>query len=71
MVTVNHDPERWLADYERDGYLVVEDCIDADTLRTLQDKVGQILDSPDSMPDRLRRHIQFRTHLSRRCATRR
>jgi ectoine hydroxylase-related dioxygenase (phytanoyl-CoA dioxygenase family) len=54
-----HDPERWIADYQSDGYLVVEDCIDPETLRTLQDKVGRILDDPESLPDRLRHHVQF------------
>jgi ectoine hydroxylase-related dioxygenase (phytanoyl-CoA dioxygenase family) len=61
---VHYDPERWIADYQSDGYLVVEDCIDPETLGTLQAKVGRILDDPDSLPDRLRRHIDFeRTYL--------
>lgn len=56
---MRYDPDRWIADYQRDGYLVVEDCVDPDTLRTLQEKVGRILDNPESLPDHLRQHVQF------------
>lgn len=56
---MRHDPQRWIADYQSDGYLVVEDCIDPHTLQTLQDKVGRIVNDPDSVPDQLRQHVQF------------
>ena len=63
---MRHEPERWAADYKRDGYLVVEDCLDPDTLRTLQDKVGGILADPDGVPAGLRHHVQKeRSYLER------
>jgi ectoine hydroxylase-related dioxygenase (phytanoyl-CoA dioxygenase family) len=55
---VRHDPERWTTDYKRDGYLVVEDCLDAETLRTLREKMDRILTDPESLPARLRTHVQ-------------
>ncbi len=64
---MRHEPERWIADYARDGYLVVEDCVDAETLNTLRDKVGRILSDPDGVPEPLRRHVQTeRSYLDER-----
>lgn len=49
---------QWSRDYERDGYLVVEDCVDQRTLDGIRAKVEPILSDPDSLPSRLRRHVQ-------------
>jgi ectoine hydroxylase-related dioxygenase (phytanoyl-CoA dioxygenase family) len=55
---MRREPERWTTDYKRDGYLVVEDCLDPSTLATLREKLDPILSDPDGLPDHLRRHIQ-------------
>lgn len=52
------DPQQWQADYERDGYVVVENCLDANTLSTLQDQIDRILADPDGLPPNLRTHVQ-------------
>lgn len=54
---MRYEPERWTTDYARDGYLVVEDCIDADTLDALRRTVDPILSDPDSVPPGLRTHV--------------
>ena len=54
-----HQPEKWKADYERDGYLVVENLIDEQTLATLRGEIEKITDDPDALPARLRRHVQL------------
>jgi ectoine hydroxylase-related dioxygenase (phytanoyl-CoA dioxygenase family) len=55
---MRYDPERWTADYKRDGYLVVPDCLDAETLDTLRRKMDPILTDPAALPARLRTHVQ-------------
>ncbi len=54
-----HQPEKWKADYERDGYLVVEDLLDADTLAMLRREIEKITTDPDALPKGLRRHVQL------------
>jgi ectoine hydroxylase-related dioxygenase (phytanoyl-CoA dioxygenase family) len=54
---VVEEAERWATDYERDGYLVVEDCVDTATLLTLRAKVERIMTDPDHVPERLRRYM--------------
>ena len=56
---MEHNPARWKADYERDGYLVVENVLDTQTLSTLRAGIERITADPDTLPDHLRRHIQF------------
>jgi ectoine hydroxylase-related dioxygenase (phytanoyl-CoA dioxygenase family) len=53
------DPQRWQADYDRDGYLVVEDLVDPQTLAQLRQAVERITDNPDALPPNLRRHVQL------------
>src|SRR5690606_27995676 len=52
-----HDPQRWLEDYNRDGYVVVENVIDTDTLAMLRRQIEAITDNLDALPDRLRQYI--------------
>ena len=60
-------PTRWKADFEQDGYLVVEDVLDAQTLAMLRAGIDGITADPDALPDHLRRHIQFeRDYVERR-----
>ena len=54
-----HEPERWKADYERDGYLVVRDVVDPDLLGRLRAGIDEITRDPDSLPDRLKRYLDF------------
>jgi ectoine hydroxylase-related dioxygenase (phytanoyl-CoA dioxygenase family) len=48
-----HPPESWKADYERDGYLVVEELVDAEALGRLRDAVERITRDPDALPPNL------------------
>ena len=60
-----HQPERWKSDYERDGYLVVENLLDPQTLAMLRQEIDTITADPDSLPAHLRRHVQLeRDYLS-------
>ncbi len=54
-----HKPESWKADYERDGYLVVENLFDERTLTALSGEIDRITDDPDALPADLRRHVQL------------
>ncbi len=63
---MKHDPRRWVSDYERDGYVVVEDCLDATMLARLRAGVEHITKDPDSMPEHLKRWIDFERNYVRR-----
>ncbi len=56
---MRHEPERWTADYERDGYLVVEDVLDPETLAGLRTGIERITEDPDALPKQLRRHVEL------------
>jgi ectoine hydroxylase-related dioxygenase (phytanoyl-CoA dioxygenase family) len=63
---MKRQPEVWKAEYERDGFLVVEDCLDTATLAALREGVDRILLDPDGLPPRLRTHVQLeRDHVGR------
>ncbi|MBV9848542.1 MAG: phytanoyl-CoA dioxygenase family protein [Armatimonadetes bacterium] len=51
--------ELWAQDYARDGYLVVEDCLEPGLLGHLRDAVAQITQDPDRLPDHLKRWLDF------------
>jgi len=53
------EPQRWQQDYDRDGYLVVEDLVDPETLATLRAAVERITDDPDKLPEKLRKQVQL------------
>lgn len=55
---MEYDIDRWSQQYERDGYLVVEDCLDPSTLELLRRQLDRILLRPDTVPAGLRRHVQ-------------
>jgi ectoine hydroxylase-related dioxygenase (phytanoyl-CoA dioxygenase family) len=56
---MKHDPQRWKADYDRDGFVVVEECLDQPTLGALREAVEQITRDPDALPPRLKQWIDF------------
>lgn len=56
---MKHEPERWAADYARDGYVVVEDCLGPDRLPQMRAGIEEITRDPDSFPDHLRRWLDF------------
>ena len=56
---MKHDPKRWQDDYERDGYVVVPDAVDAQTLAGLRAGVEKITANPNGVPPKLLRHIDF------------
>jgi ectoine hydroxylase-related dioxygenase (phytanoyl-CoA dioxygenase family) len=56
---MKHEPEKWKADYERDGYLVVPDVLDAATLARLREEVEKITADPDTLPPELKRYVHM------------
>lgn len=56
---MKHDPQQWLADYRRDGYVIVKDCFDLQTLDRLRRGVEKITADPDAFPPKLRQHLDF------------
>lgn len=56
---MKHEPARWKHDYDRDGYLVVEDCLDKNTLTRLRTALDKITADPDALPPALKRHVQL------------
>src|SRR5437016_10000918 len=54
---MNHEPDRWKSDYDRDGYLVVPDLLDPAALAALRGGIEKITADPDALPGHLRRHI--------------
>jgi ectoine hydroxylase-related dioxygenase (phytanoyl-CoA dioxygenase family) len=62
-----HAPQKWQTDYDRDGYLVVEDAIDPALLAKLRAGIEKITADPDSYPPNLKRHFDFeRNFVARR-----
>src|SRR5688500_14971845 len=56
---MRHTPEKWKDDYERDGYLVVEDCLDAQILQELRTGLDEIAQDLGSLPPLLRHHVHL------------
>jgi ectoine hydroxylase-related dioxygenase (phytanoyl-CoA dioxygenase family) len=56
---MKHEPDRWKADYERDGYVVVPDCLDADLLARLRGATDRISRDYKQLPPSLRVQVQF------------
>jgi hypothetical protein len=59
---MKHDPQKWKSDYDRDGFVVVEDCLDRATLQKLQSGIEKITADPDSFPEPLKRWLDFERH---------
>ncbi|MEX0653875.1 MAG: phytanoyl-CoA dioxygenase family protein [Phycisphaeraceae bacterium] len=56
---MHHDPAQWKADYQRDGYLLVEDVLDVSTLAALRDRLDRITADPEALPQSLRGHVEL------------
>jgi ectoine hydroxylase-related dioxygenase (phytanoyl-CoA dioxygenase family) len=56
---VKNGPARWRSDYERDGYLVVEDALDKPTLERLRRGIAKITADPDGFAPLLRRWLDL------------
>ena len=54
-----NDPARWRSDYQRDGYLVIEDALDKPTLDRLRRGIEKITADPDGFPPHLKRWLDF------------
>jgi len=51
------EPAKWKSDYERNGYLVVNDCLDGDTLARLSAELDKVQTGFNALPPHLRNHI--------------
>jgi ectoine hydroxylase-related dioxygenase (phytanoyl-CoA dioxygenase family) len=58
---MNHDRQRWRADWERDGYLVVPDLLDSAQLASLRKAIEKITADPDALPPNRRRFLSMET----------
>lgn len=54
---MKHEPQRWLKDYQEQGYLVVEDVLTPDVLEGLQQAVDDIIGKLDELPPALRHYV--------------
>ena len=63
---MENEPARWRSDYKRDGYLVVEDCLDKQTLAKLRQGIEKITADPDGLPPHLKRWLDFERDFIRR-----
>ncbi len=58
---MKYEPQRWKTDYERDGFVVVPECLDPQSLDRLRTAMDQVISGYNQLPPRLRVHIQFET----------
>lgn len=56
---MKHEPAVWRSQYERDGYLVVPDALDASTLSALRRGIEKITADPDGYPPQLRQWLNL------------
>ena len=56
---MQHRPETWKSDFDREGYLVVENLLDEETLVRLRKAVEQITGDPEALPPHLRNWVQL------------
>lgn len=66
---MKQEPEQWRADYERNGYVVVPDCLDAQTLSALRTGIERITADPDGLPADLIRYVDFERNFVRNSPT--
>ncbi len=60
------DPDRWRRDYDRDGYLVVEDVLCEPLLSRLRDAADLLCADPDNLPPHLFQLVSFERDWIRR-----
>jgi ectoine hydroxylase-related dioxygenase (phytanoyl-CoA dioxygenase family) len=56
---MKNEPQRWTDDYERDGYVVVPDCLDMQSVTRLREAIDKIGKNYKNLPPSQRVHIQF------------
>jgi ectoine hydroxylase-related dioxygenase (phytanoyl-CoA dioxygenase family) len=56
---MQHEPEAWKANFDRDGYLLIEEVLDGETLGRLREAVEQITRDPEALPPALRNWVQL------------
>lgn len=56
---MKNSPIQWKADYERDGYVVVENCLDPETLKKLQAGIHEITSNAENLTGHLKSWVQF------------
>ncbi|MCC7350271.1 MAG: phytanoyl-CoA dioxygenase family protein [Phycisphaerales bacterium] len=56
---MKHEPEKWKADYNRDGYVVVPDALDVATLASLRKGIEKITADLDAYPPHLRQFLNL------------
>jgi len=56
---MKHEPQKWKSDYERDGYVVVPDCLDSALLARLREATDKIIHGYKQLPPSQRVHVQF------------
>ena len=62
---MQQEPDRWRRDFARNGYLIVEDVVDTETLSALKGGVDQITADPDTLPPRLKPHVHMERDYAR------
>ena len=60
------EPDKWRNDYDRDGYLVIEDVLGEPLLLQLRDAVDRLCADPDKLPPHLIRLVSFERDWVRR-----
>lgn len=53
------NPKQWKKDFRQNGYLVVEDVVDPETLEALRTGVDDITSDPDALSPYLRHYVQM------------
>jgi ectoine hydroxylase-related dioxygenase (phytanoyl-CoA dioxygenase family) len=56
---MKHEPLKWKTEYDRDGYVVVEDCLDETMLKRLRGGIEHITSDPEKLPAHLLRWVDF------------
>lgn len=56
---MQHQPQQWKQNYERDGYVVVTDVVEPGLLDKLRAGIERITRDPDAISPPLRRHLDF------------
>jgi ectoine hydroxylase-related dioxygenase (phytanoyl-CoA dioxygenase family) len=56
---MKHEPQKWKSDYDRDGYVVVPDCLDPALLGRLREATDRIIHGYKQLPPSQSVHIQF------------
>ncbi|MBO0800236.1 MAG: phytanoyl-CoA dioxygenase family protein, partial [Blastocatellia bacterium] len=56
---MKYEPESWRDAYQTNGFVVIQDLLDATTLSRLRDELTRIIENPDSLPPSLKGKLFF------------